>query len=476
MNNNLIHPVQDPAKYMPSIYSNTPEMLARELPDMVSVNMRELFPMMPEPIYSSDRDDVSVIAEKTREALMNVDMSNITPETSVNMIASEHGFCICGGKPYIQMLKTIREVVIERTGCIDFRLKVVMWRTPKEGTEAIDFYNLREEFDNNVDFAWAYDKGVAIETRIGTLYGLEKCYDADRLILAYYDDPREVYAHNIYRKSFKAFTMNMARYETRGTYHLAVGMHDTTKGNTSAIVPTAIYDSEFVQKQWAFGCFLTSSPTGIDGVYADNDLYKIDDHDTEHVLRYYPMMYELYRDLEHVSVIIEGGRWFYYIHGGGIIAGFMTMAALNNVDRVDLDVNSYKGETVEGGVKEPNVKNIIINQCWYGIGSGTAFKVPTILVGEELGDNMLMKDTLAKSLSIQPFHKVVDTLPDAVRLAKENDPDAAFMIFDGSFGFLNCSRDLAEQMITKAPAVADRVRNKLYPKYMKQRGLEPQNY
>ena len=209
MNSNMIHPVQTPAEYMPSVYCNTPEMHARDLPGMVSVNMRELFPILPEACYVKDGDDLGVIAQKTREALEHVDMSNITPETSVNLVCSEHGFCICGGKPYLQMLKTIREVVLERTGCIDFRLRVVMWRTSKEGTEAIDFYHLKEEFDNNVDYSWAYDKAVPIETRIGTLYGLEKVYDADRIILAYYDDPREIYAHNVYKKAFKAFTMNM---------------------------------------------------------------------------------------------------------------------------------------------------------------------------------------------------------------------------------------------------------------------------
>ena len=81
-------------------------------------------------------------------------MSDITPETSVNIVCAEHGFCLCGGKPYIEMIKTIRDVVLERTGCIDLRLRVVMWRTPRECTEAIEYYNLNEEFDNNVGYSW----------------------------------------------------------------------------------------------------------------------------------------------------------------------------------------------------------------------------------------------------------------------------------------------------------------------------------
>ena len=152
MNDSIIRPSRNSPEYMPSVYSNTPEMRARDLPGMVSVNMKDLFPCLPDALYVDDNDDVSIFDKLTREALERVDMSSITPETSVNIVCSEHGFCICGGKPYVQMLKTLRDVVVEKTGCIDLRLRVVMWRTPKEGQEAVEFYNLKEEFDNNVDY------------------------------------------------------------------------------------------------------------------------------------------------------------------------------------------------------------------------------------------------------------------------------------------------------------------------------------
>ena len=93
------------------------------------------------------------------------------------------------------------------------------------------------------------------------MYGLEKVYDADKFILAYYDDPRELYLHRMYRKSFKAFTMNMARFET-APYHEAIGKFHGQTSNLASIVPTSIYDSDFVQSKWAFGCFLTSLALG----------------------------------------------------------------------------------------------------------------------------------------------------------------------------------------------------------------------
>ena len=65
----LIHPVQEPTTYMPSVYCNTPEMHARDLPGMVSVNLRELSPSLPEPCYTRDGDDLTVIAKRPARPL-----------------------------------------------------------------------------------------------------------------------------------------------------------------------------------------------------------------------------------------------------------------------------------------------------------------------------------------------------------------------------------------------------------------------
>ena len=466
VNYDIIRPVQTPSTYQPSEYCNTPEMLARDLPDMVSVNMCDLFPSLPRACYVKDGDDLEIIAQKTRESLENVDMSDITPETSVNIVCAEHGFVICGGKPYLQMLKTMREIILERTGCIDLRLRVVMWRTPKECTEAIDYYNLNEEFDNNVDYSWAYDKAVPIETRIGTMYGLEKVYDADKIVLAYYDDPREIYLHRMYRKSFKAFTMNMARFETRSMYHKTLAVDIGTTGNMNAIIPTSIYDSDFVQSKWSFGCFLSSSPAGIDGVHSGRDLYDIDDYLDSRSLKYFSYPLQLYKSLENVNMIVEGGRWHFYIHGGGLISGVMLMGG--GRDWFDID------DTAPSPLPPlaPGLKTYIINQCWYGITNPYGAMLPTILVGDELTENITKKDVMSKFFSYMPMSKSMKTLPEAVEFAKKNSNGGGFIIFDGSFGFINVSRDVAEEMIRKAPEIAKKVDEELYPKYIKQRGIE----
>ena len=138
-----IYPAREINNFSVSVYSNKPEMHAYEHPDMVSVKVSDLFPGMPEAIYSHSGDDLKPTADSTREALKNIDMSRIKPGDSVNIMTCEHGFLMFGGLPYIEMVKTIKEEIERRTGAYDIRTKVVMYRTPREGDEVIDFYELR---------------------------------------------------------------------------------------------------------------------------------------------------------------------------------------------------------------------------------------------------------------------------------------------------------------------------------------------
>ena len=162
-----IYPAREINNFSVSVYSNKPEMHAYEHPDMVSVKVSDLFPGMPEAIYSHSGDDLKPTADSTREALKNIDMSRIKPGDSVNIMTCEHGFLMFGGLPYIEMVKTIKEEIERRTGAYDIRTKVVMYRTPREGDEVIDFYELKEHL-GEVEAVSSYEKGVPIETRIGT--------------------------------------------------------------------------------------------------------------------------------------------------------------------------------------------------------------------------------------------------------------------------------------------------------------------
>ena len=225
-----------PTVYMPSIYGNKPRMRAVDLPGMVSVDVRDLFTDMPAEIYRQD-GDLTLIRKATEEALAGVNMEMIKRDDTVNLCCSEHGFSIMGGKPYVEMLKTIKEVVEQKTGNKNIRLRVGYYHGFHEADEVIEYYRLNELFDGRVLGVGPFDKGVPIETEIGTLYGCQAIYDADWFIHGYYDDPREVYAHRMLYRALKAFVMDYARFETRSACHVNFG-------NRSAwLIPKAIFAS-----------------------------------------------------------------------------------------------------------------------------------------------------------------------------------------------------------------------------------------
>ena len=197
MQNAMLNQAVAPPKIMGSTLGpELPPTRAADLDSIVSVNMKVLFPEIPDSIYLT-RDDSEILQGHTRQALSSVDMSMIRPGDSVNLLCSEHGFSILEGRPYTEMLKIIRDEVISRTGCDDIRLRFCVGSGMAEAREMIPYFKLNEYFEGQVSGTGPFDKGVAIETEIGTLYGLAKVYDSDWIIHAHYDDPREVYLHRL---------------------------------------------------------------------------------------------------------------------------------------------------------------------------------------------------------------------------------------------------------------------------------------
>ncbi len=79
--------------------------------------------------------------------------------------------------------------------------------------------------------------------------------------------------------------------------------------------------------------------------------------------------------------------------------------------------------------------------------------IPIVLVGDELTENISKKDIFSKYFSLLPTSKSCKTLPEAIEYTKELSNGGGYLIFDGSFGFVNCSRSIAEEMIRKAPGI-----------------------
>ena len=319
-----------PIKPRQSMYGIDPSLVktrVSELPGMTSVTLRELFPDLPPVIYPGD-EGIVAIRRHTEEALQNVDMSRIKPEHKVNILSSHHGFTLLGGHPYAEMLKTIRDVVEERTGCKNIRLRAGVGLRFRETEEYIRAYKLDEYFNGKARGVAPVDEGVAIETEIGTLYGIKKIYDADWIIHAHNSDVREVHFHRMVDRAVKPFGMSYARIETRSTYHQNLGPR------AANFIARAIFDSPYVQDKFAFSCFLMVVPHGILGVDADNDLYSLNERVTEIGCRYYGKMMTLFGEIDECIVALDFPAPVVYVFSAGVVYANFAGA---NTDLFDLE-------------------------------------------------------------------------------------------------------------------------------------------
>jgi hypothetical protein len=452
---------------MKSFYGPEPRERAVEVLDMVSVDIGDLFPDMTDRIYVHG-DDLSVLEEATDEALSAVDMGMIKPGHAVKLLSSEHGYSIMGGEPYVRMLRALRNHIRSRTGCEDVRLMVGAYNGFREADEFIAHYDLQRRFDGQVYRYGPYDRDVAIETEIGTVYGIKKIFDGDWFVHSYYDDPREIYYNRQIQRAYKPFGMSYVRFETRSIYHMNFA------NRSSNFLPMAVFNSPFIQERYAFSCVLRHSPAGILGIDADRDLAAIDKRITISHLRKYGKMMRLFHAIDECIAVVDGGRWGFYIHAGGVIFGVLMHA---HDDLLDLSVpkvlggfkRNEKGEVVPMLIN-PAIKVIVLNQAWPGINYLGLEQTPIVIAGE---DHAAMWKADHCNPYITENAKTARDLNEAMDRAYELYQTDKIIIFDGNFGHINCSPAMARLLMEKAPEVSRRVEEEFLPVWLKQRGIDP---
>ena len=430
-----------------------PARRAADLEGIVSLGVRELFPDIPQEIYLCG-GDLSSVRKSTEEALAKVDMSRIKPQDSVNLLCSEHGFSILEGEPYAEMLRAIKDVVQERTGCQKIRLRLCVGGGLTEAREIIPHYGLDKYFNGQASGTGPFDKGVPIETEIGTLYGLARAYDADWFIHAHNDDPREVYFHRLIDRCLKPFTMSYARLETRSVYHMNFG------NRSSNIVPRAIFDSPFVQQKFALASFLMTSPAGILGVEADHDLDRLNRRLTANTLKSYGKLLRLFAEIDECVAVLDAGRWPWYLHAGGLTSGNLFKAP---TDYLDLEVGSTRKPIPK--TLNQSVKALVINYSWRELFVDLAQTYPTIVADRKLAGGLPKR--------IMKYAVTAENLEAAMNFAHRVSKTDKVIVFDGSYGSINLSPSLGEFMLKKAPGVSRKVDQDLLPMWLRQRGLDP---
>jgi hypothetical protein len=421
-----------------------PEMRAADLEEIVSVNVRELFDDVQAAIWQYG-DELQIVRAAAEDALAHVDLSRFRPDDKVNVLCSEHGFSIMGGQAYAEVLRTIRDMLVDQAGCKNVQLAFSTAGSKFEGPELIPAYHLDDYFEGKFFFFGPSDRGVAIDTDIGRLYGVRRAYSADRLIHVHYDDPREIHFHRVNGRTLKSFTMSYARMETRSIFH------NNFPTRSANIVPRAIYESDFIQSRWGFAVSMTTSPDGVTGVDADVDLMALDRRISRQLLLNYGKMLRLMASIDECFAIADDTRWVPYQHAGGL-----TACALSDGphDHLDLDLADVPQ------VNNPAVKGLIINTAWK--------------MGGALGRNMIAATPAVGRHALRANGKetrVAENLAHAYEMAVELTGTDKAIAFDGSYSNINVSRAMAEHLIRAAPEVSRLVDEEFLPKWLRQRGM-----
>ncbi|MDR0622442.1 MAG: hypothetical protein LBJ61_11305 [Deltaproteobacteria bacterium] len=472
------YPPIQPIPAKPSIYGIDPALVgmrAAELPGIVSLKLSELFPDLPPTIYPNADDSVDPIRLAAEEALMKVDMGKIKPSDSVNVLASHHGFTLFGGRPYAELLKAIRDVVERQTGCTNIRLRAGVGMRFRETEEYMRQYGLDKHYGGKVAGIAPIDKGVAIETEIGTLYGLDKAYDADWIIHSHHSDVREVHFHRQVDKAVKPFGMSYARCETRSTYHQNLGPR------AANFIARAIFESKFVQSKFAFAAFLDCGPHGILGVDADADLYALNDRATFIGCQLYGKIMTLFGEIDECVAVLDFPCPVPYVFSAGVIyANFLGA----NSDLYDLDTplpgytwytEAFYGKANRPILPEtppinPGIKMCVHNYAWIGYPSAFfARHIPTVVVGEKQGE---LFDTDSMNIEYMDHAVTARSLPQAMDFARQVTGTDKVIVFDGAMGGLNVSESMSRLLIERAPVVSARVGTELLPKWLRQRGVD----
>ena len=460
-----------------SQYGIAPEFVKKRLaeyPEMTSLTVKELFPDSPDVIYPGDGGMAGVRSD-AEKVLAKVDMSMIKPGQSVNVLASHHGFTLLGGEPYAELLRAVRDVIVARTGVQDIRLRAGVGLRFRETEEYIKRYKLDEHYKGKAKGIAPIDEGIAIETEIGTLYGIKAVYDADWIVHVHNSDVREVHFHRQVDRAVKPFGMSYARIETRSTYHWNMGPRGAN------FTARAIFDSEFVKSKFAFAAFLDMCPSGVVGVRAENDLYALNDQLTINGLKYYGKIMTLLGEIDECIVGLDFPCPVPYVFAAGVIYANFTGA---NQDLFDLEkplppytwyTEAFYGKNgkplIEGiDPMNPAIRMVVHNYAWGGYPSAFFSEhIPTIVVGQEQAD-LFNRDP--QNLQYMQHSVIASSLDSAMHFAYEAAKTDKVVIFDGAMGGINVSKSLAALLIEKAPAISARVDNELMPKWLKQRGIK----
>lgn len=192
----------------------------------------------------------------------------------------------------------------------------------------------------------------------------------------------------------------------------------------------------------------------------------------------YGKIRELFAEIRDCIAVLDATGEPRYMIGGGMTFGNLTEAELDLFDLdimpVSLGFGLYERPpgTPKAKAVNPAIKALVVNHMWLGVPQlELATHIPTIAVGRDMAD--LLRDD---PMNHEFMRHVVtaENLETAMTFAREIARTDNVLVFDGSFGALTVSPALAEHLTARAPEVSRRVDEELLPKWLRQRGIDPE--
>jgi hypothetical protein len=196
------------------------------------------------------------------------------------------------------------------------------------------------------------------------------------------------------------------------------------------------------------------------------------------ILKSYGKLLRLFAQIEEYIAVLDGGKWPPYIHAGGMNFGNLVNAQLDyfDLETVPTGTGFALFEKSPGSPKvkavNPAIRALVINHMWTGMMcTELAINIPTIVVGRDLAD-MLIADP--SNPDFMNFAVTSENFETGIAFARQVAKTDNILVFDGSFGSINLSPPMAEFLLKKAPEVGRNVDADLLPKWLAQRGIDPQ--
>jgi len=239
------------------------------------------------------------------------------------------------------------------------------------------------------------------------------------------------------------------------------------------MISKAVFDSDFIQQRYVSSVVLNTVSEGVASVEADTDLYALDARMAKELLWNYGPMFRLMAAIDECIPIMDSHGCFIYNMGGGITFSNLLYADTDFLDLDNLALSATDGRYGRDGTTMGNmdvIKSIVINYMAGGVPIVPYLQhMPSVHIATEIEAKLLENDP--SLCYIRDCSIVHNGLTEAVSAAQSESGCEKLFAFDYTPGIFRVNEALAEDLLACAPQVVADVKDRLLPKWLRQRRL-----